>query len=119
MTAFVPVRPNDKGSGECLDRERSDRSPCRAVLSIALIVAAAADGDQKATFRAGNNPVESEHSKLGGFIGQWDDRQWKTKEVTIPAATGAAGTRRHSGAVATSAHPDRSVWRDDWDHTGL
>src|SRR5438876_1025314 len=56
------------------------------------IVAASADGDQKATFRVGNNPVDLNIQNWGGFIGQWDDRQWKTKEVTIPPRPVPPGT---------------------------
>ena len=40
------------------------------------ILAASADGDQKATFDVGGKPVELNIQDWGGFIGQWDDRQW-------------------------------------------
>ena len=56
------------------------------------IVAASADGDQKATFRVGSNAVDLNIQNWGGFIGQWDDRQWKTKEVTIPPRPVPPGT---------------------------
>jgi alpha-mannosidase len=56
------------------------------------VVAASADGDQKATFRIGNQPVDLNIQYWGGFIGQWDDRQWKTKEVTIPPRPVPPGT---------------------------
>jgi alpha-mannosidase len=45
------------------------------------ILAAAMDGDQRATFRVGDNPVELMIQNWGGFIGQWDDRQWMSKEI--------------------------------------
>jgi len=56
------------------------------------IVAASADGDQPATFRAGDKSFDLLIQNWGGFIGQWDDRQWKTKEVVIPQRTPPSGT---------------------------
>ena len=41
------------------------------------ILAAAADGDQPATFRLGERPVSLTIQDWGGFIGQWDTRIWK------------------------------------------
>jgi alpha-mannosidase len=40
------------------------------------ILAASADGDQKASFDVGGKPVELNIDNWSGFIGQWDDRQW-------------------------------------------
>lgn len=40
------------------------------------ILAASADGDQKATFQIGDKSVELNIEDWGGFIGQWDGRQW-------------------------------------------
>ena len=57
------------------------------------LLAAAANGDQRATFRAGNQPVELTIQDWTGFIGQWDDRIWRTTEDPIPLRPGApAGT---------------------------
>lgn len=42
------------------------------------ILAAASNGDQKATFELGNKPAELNIQDWGGFIGQWDDRQWSS-----------------------------------------
>jgi alpha-mannosidase len=56
------------------------------------ILAASADGDQNATFRIGNQPIDLNIQNWGGFIGQWDDRQWKSKEVTIPPRPVPPGT---------------------------
>jgi len=46
------------------------------------VLAASADGDQKATFKAGNTAVELNIENWGGFIGQWDDRQWTSKDTS-------------------------------------
>lgn len=56
------------------------------------VAAASSDSDQKATFRVGSTPVDLNIQDWGGFIGQWDDRQWKTKEVTIPPRPVPPGT---------------------------
>ena len=64
----------------------------RGVFNRVYIVAASSDGDQKATFRVGNNPIDLNIQNWGGFIGQWDDRQWKTKEMTIPPRPVPPGT---------------------------
>jgi alpha-mannosidase len=47
------------------------------------ILAASADGDQKATFRAGDQTVELNIEDWGGYIGQWDSRSWMNKEVPV------------------------------------
>jgi alpha-mannosidase len=41
------------------------------------ILAASADGDRRAPFRVGGQAVELTVQHWGGFIGQWDNRQWK------------------------------------------
>jgi alpha-mannosidase len=46
------------------------------------ILAASADGDQKATFKIGKTPVDLNIQDWGGFIGQWDDREWSSKDTS-------------------------------------
>jgi alpha-mannosidase len=58
------------------------------------VLAASADGDQQATFRVGEKAVDATIQDWGGFIGQWDDRVWKAKEVPVPARGGAAARTR-------------------------
>jgi alpha-mannosidase len=47
------------------------------------LLAASSDGDQDATFRIGDTPVERNVEDWGGFVGQWDNRSWTKKEVPI------------------------------------
>ena len=54
------------------------------------LLAAAYAGDQKATFQIGDAPVGLTIQNWTGYIGQWDNRQWKTIPVP-PPATPAAG----------------------------
>ena len=59
------------------------------------VLAASSDGDQKAIFEAGNKKAELNIQDWGGFIGQWDDRQWIAKDITIPERLGRPARTRH------------------------
>jgi alpha-mannosidase len=48
------------------------------------ILAASAEGDQKATFVVASAKVELNIEDWSGFIGQWDDRQWIGRDVPVP-----------------------------------
>jgi alpha-mannosidase len=48
------------------------------------ILAASAEGDQKAMFAVGSAEVELNIQDWGGFVGQWDDRQWIGRDVPVP-----------------------------------
>jgi len=70
------------------------------------ILAASDDGDQQATFRVGANPVALTIENWGGFIGQWDTRQWKPAPDTV--TVGGPGSNG-------SGPPAREVTlRKDW-----
>jgi len=45
------------------------------------LLAASTDGDQKVTFDVGGKSTELNIQNWGGFIGQWDDRQWSSKTI--------------------------------------
>jgi alpha-mannosidase len=51
------------------------------------LLAASADGDQKATFDVGGKPVDFNIQDWGGFIGQWDDRQWAGTKLDVDHAS--------------------------------
>jgi alpha-mannosidase len=53
------------------------------------LLAAAAGGDQIASFNAGDQPVDLTIQEWTGFIGQWDDRIWRREEQPIPQRPGA------------------------------
>ncbi len=50
----------------------------------AYVLAASADGDQTATFRAGDRPVDVVVQDWGGYVGQWDNRTWNRRVETVP-----------------------------------
>ena len=47
------------------------------------LLAASADGDQNAVFKAGSNSATLTIQNWGGFIGQWDTRLWKPAPDTV------------------------------------
>jgi alpha-mannosidase len=53
------------------------------------LLAAAANGDRKATFRVGDKPVELTIQEWTGFIGQWDDRIWRREEQVYTPRPGS------------------------------
>jgi alpha-mannosidase len=52
----------------------------RGVRSL-YVLAASVGGDQNVTFRVGNESVNLTIQDWSGFIGQWDNREWRAKEV--------------------------------------
>ena len=54
------------------------------------ILAASAAGDQKAAFKIGDKPVNLTVQDWGGYVGQWDNRLWTTRQEIAPAAQGAS-----------------------------
>jgi alpha-mannosidase len=46
------------------------------------MLAASADGDQKATFEVANKKIDLTIQDWSGFIGQWDDRQWSSQDTS-------------------------------------
>ncbi len=67
------------------------------------LLAASADGDQNAAFKIGGQTVNLTIQDWSGFIGQWDNRIWIRKEVTVPSSAGAVKTEsvlEFSGDIA-------------------
>ena len=72
----------------------------------AYILAAAIDGDQKADFQAGDHTATLNIEDWSGFIGQWDDRQWKAGDVTMPERAGRPARTEHDAyAEMTGVRP--------------
>ncbi len=63
------------------------------------VLAASADGDQRATFKVGNTPASLTIEDWGGFIGQWDTRVWKPKPEFVTQGGGRSGTPEHQVAL--------------------
>lgn len=58
------------------------------------LLAAAANGDQPATFKVGDKSVDLNIEEWTGFVGQWDDRIWKSVEEPDSQRQGDAAQRR-------------------------
>lgn len=54
----------------------------QGTLNRLYIVAASTEGDQESKFRLGGRDFELNIQNWGGFIGQWDDREWSTVDST-------------------------------------
>src|SRR5689334_13141633 len=51
------------------------------------VLAASVGGDQNVAFRVGNESMDVTIQDWSGFIGQWDNRQWKQTEVRLQPRT--------------------------------
>jgi alpha-mannosidase len=54
------------------------------------LLAAASGGDQRATFKVGQKEIELNIQDWTGYVGQWDNRTWKTTEEVIRQSVTAA-----------------------------
>jgi alpha-mannosidase len=74
------------------------------------LLAASADGDRRATFRVGDRAAELTVQHWGGFVGQWDNRQWRPGPFRLaPSANRDAverfGSRTNPYAEVTGVTP--------------
>ena len=77
----------------------------------AYVLAASSDGDQKATFKAGDKPVELTIEDWGGFIGQWDRRIWNlpARDWAISANHAVWPPANQAGGRSEPRYPDDYV----------
>ncbi|HEV8428413.1 MAG TPA: glycoside hydrolase family 38 C-terminal domain-containing protein [Pyrinomonadaceae bacterium] len=66
---------------------RGQQLPVPRAMSRLHVLAASASGDQNVTFRVGNETTNVTIQDWSGFIGQWDNRQWKPSEVQLKPRT--------------------------------
>ncbi len=52
------------------------------------LLAASDNGDQRTTLRLGTTPVDLTIQDWGGYVGQWDNRIWKSREEPAPPRQG-------------------------------
>jgi alpha-mannosidase len=77
------------------------------------VLAASSDGDQKATFKVGDQPVDLTIEDWGGMIGQWDRRIW-----SLPARDWAVSAN-HAVWPPTSQQTGRLEPRYPDDYVGM
>ena len=74
------------------------------------LIAASADGDQSAVFKAGSRSEVLTVQDWGGFIGQWDTREWNPPPDQIAAGRG------FPGGVPAREIPLRKDWAVSANH---
>jgi len=83
------------------------------------VLAASVDDDQKVDFKIGSMSVNVNVQSWGGFIGQWDTRQWKSKEVPIPPRSTRNTTRYRRSITTAHKNENRKIWRSGWHRAGI
>jgi alpha-mannosidase len=78
------------------------------------VLAASADGDQAATFEAGGKPAELNIQDWGGFVGQWDDREWSGTNLDVDHARYGEMTGLKQGYIKRA----ELAWYSDHHHDG-
>ena len=74
----------------------------------AYLLAASADGDQKAAFRLGQHATDVTIQSWTGKIGQWDTRLWQQREEILPPRPDAplnAPVRKRTATVYAGLTP--------------
>ncbi|HEU4933621.1 MAG TPA: glycoside hydrolase family 38 C-terminal domain-containing protein, partial [Pyrinomonadaceae bacterium] len=66
---------------------RGQTLPVPPGMSRLYVLAASANGDQNVAFRVGNISANVTIQDWSGFIGQWDDRQWRPSTVQLKPRT--------------------------------
>ena len=77
------VKPN-----AVIPRGQAIALPPGTFTRVYLLAAATTDGDQKATFRIDDTPVDLSIQSWGGYLGQWDNRVWKSHDEPVPPRPG-------------------------------
>jgi len=75
------LAPGDKANAFV---PRGQSIPVPAGVRRLYVLAASATGDPMVTFHTGMDTLFLTIPNWTGFIGQWDDRQWKQTEVVVP-----------------------------------
>jgi alpha-mannosidase len=78
-----------------------------------VYVLAAADGDQNVEFHAGDKAAKLDIEDWGGFIGQWDTRQWKPKPLEVQ---GRGGNFNNPNGTPPPPTPLRQDWAISANH---
>ena len=77
------LAPPDKANAVVARGQKIDLFGMRRL----YVLAASVGGDQNVVFRVGNQTTNVTVQDWSGFIGQWDNRQWKETEVRLQPRT--------------------------------
>ena len=89
-----------------------------------VYILAAADGDQKATFRFGDRRADVNIQDWQGYIGQWDNRTWTTRQVEEPtppepAANDHTRQAEHARQVRAYVQQHGPIMHTESEYSGL
>ena len=70
------------------------------------LLAAAADGDHTGSFKLGDKATRLNIEEWTGFVGQWDDRIWKSAEEELPPRPGTQGTANNERRVRLNEYAE-------------
>jgi alpha-mannosidase len=82
------VAPNARLNA-VIPRGQTINLPAGNFTRLYLLAAAEGNGDQRATFKVGDAAIDLTIQNWGGYVGQWDNRTWRTREERAPARQGA------------------------------
>jgi alpha-mannosidase len=88
-----PPSPADGNHGPAAARPRRSSDAAQSsgggqFTRLYLLAAATTDTDQRATFKIDDIPVDLTIQSWSGYVGQWDNRIWKTREEPVPPGRG-------------------------------
>jgi alpha-mannosidase len=87
------LKPGEQGKPNALETQgQKIRLPGGAFNRVYLL-AASAQGDQPATFLVGDQSTRLTIQDWGGYIGQWDNRLWTTREEAVSSSNRRGGGR--------------------------
>ena len=78
------LAPRDKANALV---PRGQQLPIPRGMRRLYVLAASAAGDQNVAFRVGSQSMNALIQNWSGFVGQWDNREWKETEVRLPPRT--------------------------------
>ncbi|HWS87916.1 MAG TPA: glycoside hydrolase family 38 C-terminal domain-containing protein [Pyrinomonadaceae bacterium] len=91
--AGVRFRLSREASNALVARGQTLRLPAGDFRRV-YVLAASVGGDRRATFRVGERRLELNVQDWGGFVGQWDARQWRAGERQVPPGASAETAAR-------------------------
>jgi len=91
------LAPMDRSRPSALTARGQSIQLPQGKLNRVYILAAAYSGDQKANFQIDTKPVELTIQNWTGYVGQWDNRQWKTVPLPPPATPAEADHSPEAG----------------------
>ena len=85
------LAPADSGKPNAVSAHGQSIAPPSGNFNRIYLLAAAANGDQTEAFKVGEQKTELTIQDWTGYIGQWDNRSWNTRQEPIKSRPGSPG----------------------------